>query len=352
MQFETNYAKDNYTIYVGENILNEQLNNITSQYSSVFYLVDELVYQLHQDNLLSDIKAPVTLPPGEAAKSFSVYISAIETLLAQGIKRNSLIVAIGGGAAGDAAGFIASTVLRGVDYIHVPTTILAHDSAVGGKTAINSRHGKNLVGSFHRPKGVIMETGFFKTLPHDEVLSGYGEIFKHALLNNEESVDVLIERFAMGLDVNRMDDVIEMGINTKLRYVTEDEFEAGARRYLNLGHTLGHAIERVHNLKHGHAVIIGLLFAMHVSNEVYGAGFNLSKYIHHFKRIGTDLSVVGDTRFSKLAQYMVKDKKNTSDNFISFVLMKHFGELEVKELHLDDIEAYFKTFNETLNKDA
>ncbi len=352
MQFETNYPSDNYTIYVGEDIIS-RLDEYTGKYTSVFYLVDELVYELHQHDLLKNIDIPIKLPNGEASKEFSVYIDTIETLLERGIKRGSLIVAIGGGAVGDAAGFVAATVLRGVDYIHVPTTILAHDSAVGGKTAINASHGKNLIGSFHRPKGVIMDTRFFKTLPYDEVLSGYGEVFKHALLNDEMQVNRLLERFLDTLDVTHMDDVIAKGIQTKLRYVIEDEFESGRRRHLNLGHTLGHAIERVHNLRHGHAVIIGLLFMMHVSNNKYStANFNLTTYIKHFKNIGIDFDVVGNTEFNSLRPYLLKDKKNMRDDFISFVLMKSIGHPVDMDLSLDEIEEYFKSFNETLNKDA
>lgn len=353
MQFKTNYPDNNYTIYVGEDILSSRLEAYTSKYPSVFYLVDEMVYEIHRHELLSNIDAPITLPKGEAAKEFSIYIESTETLLSRGIKRNSLIVAIGGGALGDAAGFIAATVLRGVDYIHVPTTILAHDSAVGGKTAINSSQGKNLIGSFHRPKGVIMDTGFFKSLPYDEVLSGYGEVFKHALLNDAAQVNVLLDRFSDTLDVSNMDDVIAEGINTKLRYVTDDEFESGSRKYLNLGHTLGHAIERVHNVSHGHAVIIGLLFMMHVSNIKYSdAGFNLLAYIKHFRNIGIDLDVAGRTEFTALCPYLLKDKKNVRDDYISFVLMESVGKPADIELSLDEIEQYFKSFNETLNKDA
>lgn len=352
MQFETNYPAGNYTIYVGEDIM-PRIDEYTGQYAYVFYIVDELVYELHQHDLLKHIDTPVKLPNGEDAKEFSVYIDTIETLIERGIKRNSLIVAIGGGALGDAAGFIAATVLRGVDYIHVPTTILAHDSAVGGKTAINSSLGKNLIGSFHRPRAVIMETRFFETLPYDEVLSGYGEVFKHALLNDEMQVNQLLERFPDRLDVRRMDDVIADGIKTKLRYVIEDEFESGRRRHLNLGHTLGHAIERVHNLRHGHAVIIGLLFMMHVSNDKFNtANFNLTTYIKHFKNIGIDLDVVGDTEFNSLRPYLLIDKKNVRDDFISFVLMESIGNPVDMDLSLDEIEQYFKSFNETLNKDA
>lgn len=352
MHFETNYPNNNYMIHVGADILASELDKLTSQYSSVFYLVDGAVYDLHKHGLLAHINAPVILPKGEAAKEFSVYIDTIESLLEARIKRGSLIVAIGGGALGDVAGFVAATVLRGVDYVHVPTTILAHDSAVGGKTAINARHGKNLIGSFHRPKGVIMETGFFNTLPYDEVLSGYGEIFKHAMLNDASGVNLLVERFHDGLDAGAMEDVILMGIKTKLRYVTEDEFEAGSRRYLNLGHTLGHAVERVHNIPHGHAVLLGLLFMMHVSNHLYKADFNLHTYIRHFTAIGIDLAVIQKTDFNALIPLLLQDKKNTEHEKITFVLMKDFGAPTVERLSLSDVRQHFITFSETLNKDA
>ena len=352
LEFTTNYPDNNYTIYVGGNILDMKLSEITSGYPSVFYLVDKTVYELHREGLLKAIEQPFILPSGESAKEFDIYISAMEALLEAGVKRNSLIVAIGGGAAGDVAGFIAATILRGVDYVQVPTTILAHDSAVGGKTAINSKHGKNLIGSFHRPVGVIMETGFFETLPYEEVLSGYGEIFKHALLNDKSYVSIILARFRDSVDISQLDDMIAMGIETKLHYVVMDEHESGARRSLNLGHTLAHAVERVHKIRHGHAVIIGLLFMMHLSNLHVSADFNLASYLRHFKQIGTDFSMMNRTKFEDVRAYLLKDKKNTDDDMISFVLMKEIGAPTVMPINIKDVEANFNTFLDTLYKDA
>ena len=353
MKISTDYKTDNYNIYVEDNALNKYLTEYTARYSSVFYLVDSHVYQLHQDILLSWIDAPILLSPGESCKTVESYARTIEELIERGIKRNSLIVAIGGGATGDLAGFIAATILRGVDYIHVPTTVLAHDSAVGGKTAINVPSGKNLIGSFYRPQCVIMDTLFFNTLPDDELLSGYAEVFKHAMLNSEEEADRLMTLHNKAIDIDRLSESIEMGIKTKLRFVNKDEHESNERRYLNLGHTLGHALELNNKLFHGHAVMFGMLYALYVSNQLNQKDiFDVSRYATYFQSIGLDFSKIEDTAFEDLLKYLLKDKKNTTENLISFVLLSNYGECYVKDLSIEEVKKYYTTFNEMLIKDV
>ena len=129
----------------------------------------------------------IIIPAGEQSKTFAQYQQTIESLLSKQLTRNTCIIALGGGATGDFAGFIAATLLRGVGFIQVPTTILAHDSSVGGKVGINSQHGKNLIGAFYRPNAVIYDLDFLETLPYSEILSGYAEVYKHALLNGKEA---------------------------------------------------------------------------------------------------------------------------------------------------------------------
>src|SRR5690625_2026003 len=234
-EFETTYPDDNYTVHVGHGIFKETLSLYTSRYEDVFYIIDEEVHHTFKDTVLKDIGDPVIAGPGDAAKTAEAFIGIVEDLLGRGIKRSSLVVVIGGGAVGDAGGFAASVTLRGVDFIQVPTTLLAHDSAIGGTTAINSRHGKHLIGAFHRPSGVIYDLDFLSTLPDSEILRGFGEVFKHALLDSEDAVEDLMERTARGVKSGNLEDSIIEGIKTKMRYVTEDEFESGSRKYLNLG---------------------------------------------------------------------------------------------------------------------
>lgn len=353
MKISTDYRTDNYNIYVEEYALKKYLSKYTDRYSSVFYLVDSRVYHLHKDHLLSSIDTPILLTPGESCKTIESYGKTIEELIERGIKRNSLIIAIGGGATGDLVGFIAATILRGVDYIHVPTTILAHDSAVGGKTAINVPSGKNLIGSFYRPQGVIMDTLFFNTLPDDELLSGYAEVFKHALLNSKVEVDKLMTLHNTTIDIDRLSESIEMGIKTKLQFVNKDEHESSERRYLNLGHTLGHALELNNKLLHGHAVMFGILYALHVSNQLNQADiFDVKSYATYFQSMGLDFSKIEDTSIEDLLKYLLKDKKNTKDNLISFVLLSDYGDCFVKDLSIEYVKKYYMTFNEMIIKDV
>lgn len=353
LKISTDYKTDNYNIYVESNALDIYLNEYTNRYSSVFYLVDSRVYHLHQGSLLASIEAPILLTPGESSKTIESYASTIDVLLERGIKRNSLIVAIGGGATGDLGGFIAATILRGVDYIHVPTTVLAHDSAVGGKTAINVPRGKNLIGSFYRPQCVIMDTMFFETLPDDELLSGYAEVFKHAMLNSKVEVDKLMTIHGNKLDVQKLSEGIEMGILTKLKFVNKDEHESNERRYLNLGHTIGHALELNNKLLHGHAVMFGMLYTLHVSNQLNQTDtFDMSVFLNHFKTIGLDYSKITDTSIDDLTRYLLKDKKNTTKDMISFVLLSDYGECYVKELSMEQVENFYKTFKEMIIKDV
>lgn len=353
MIISTDHESNNYNIYVGENVLDIHLKEYVDRYPSVFYLVDSHVYGLHKDSKLKTIDNPVLLPRGETSKTLDVYAEVIEELLSRGIKRNSLIVAIGGGATGDVAGFIAATVLRGVDYIQVPTTVLSHDSAVGGKTAINARSGKNLIGRFYRPKCVIMDTTFFQTLERDELLSGYGEVFKHALLNSEAAVEQLMKKHSKSILVSELNEGIIMGINTKLNHVNQDEHESDIRRFLNLGHTLGHALELNNRLLHGHAVIFGMLFTMFVSNQESDSNtFDCLKYTHYFKTLGLPFHKIRETPFHELKKFLSQDKKNTSDAFVSFVLMRDFGQCYVKELSFNEVENYYIDFLEFIIKGA
>src|SRR5699024_6488018 len=156
-----------------------------------------------------------------------------------------------GGAAGDAGGFAAAVALRGVDFIQVPTTILAHDSAIGGKTAINSGHGKNLIGSFHRPAAVVYDLEFLSTLPESEIMIGFGEVFYDVPFNSVEAAVKLMDNTDSGISMNAMYESIIDGIKTKMDYVASDELDSCSRTFLNLGHTLGYALESQYKIPHG-----------------------------------------------------------------------------------------------------
>jgi 3-dehydroquinate synthase len=194
MKLETTYQSNNYPIIVERNAL-KQLHQYLDSYKDVVLVVDAEVNQLWEDVLsfiTTDYDAhKIVIPSGESTKTLAFYEETIESLLSKHLTRDTCLIAVGGGATGDFTGFLAATLLRGVDFIQVPTTILAHDSSVGGKVGINSQHGKNLIGAFYRPKAVIYDLNFLDSLPYSEVISGYAEVYKHALLNDKDAVTAL-----------------------------------------------------------------------------------------------------------------------------------------------------------------
>jgi len=348
MDISTAYKYNNYKIHVAENILKSQLSEYTAQYDNVYYLIDEHVYGIYKNSKLSFIEAPLVVTGGESFKYASPLMHTMEELLAFGIKRNDLIVVIGGGATGDAGGFIASTILRGVDYIHVPTTLLAHDSAIGGKTAINSKHGKNLIGAFYRPKAVIYDLDFLKSLPSSEVLSGFGEVFKHAMIHSPELTEDLFQATKETIDLKTLTPSIIKGIETKMTIVIEDEHEKGSRKFLNLGHTLAHAIEYKYKIPHGQAVMIGIIASLYISNQVYQLEIALDYYVDYMKHHGYPVGLITDMDVDEMLELIKKDKKNHKSDYISYVLFKDENTLTVTDIKVSDLKMMLTKLKERI----
>ena len=211
--------------------------------------------------------ATVVVPNGEASKSFARLGEVVEALLAARLERGDLVIALGGGVIGDLAGFAAAIARRGMDFIQMPTSLLAQvDSSVGGKTGINSPHGKNLIGAFHQPKLVLADLSALDTLPERQFAAGYGEVVKYGLIDDEQYFFWLEEHrseiFAGG---PARAEAIARACAAKTRFVLADEKETGVRALLNLGHTFGHALEKVtgfsDRLLHGEGVAIGMVLA-------------------------------------------------------------------------------------------
>lgn len=273
-----------YDIHIGRGAL-EEFPRYSAKFSPkarLAVIADARVEALHGAVLKAQIAATgreigrdaliFSVPPGESSKSFAVFERLSEALLEQRFERGDLILAFGGGVAGDLAGFVAATLLRGVDFIQIPTTLLAQvDSSVGGKTGINSRYGKNLVGAYHQPRVVLADLSFLETLPKRELRSGYAEIVKYGLIDDPEFFAFLEKR---GEEVLRCGEicaeVVAHSCRAKARIVAADETEKGQRALLNLGHTFGHALEKITGydsdwLLHGEGVAIGLVMAHHFS---------------------------------------------------------------------------------------
>lgn len=235
----------------------------------IYIITDRNVDRLHHhliQGILKDFSLNfVVVEPGESSKSFQVYESVIDQLIQHGMKRTDLLIAFGGGVIGDLGGFVASTLYRGVPYIQIPTTLLAQvDSSVGGKTAINSSKGKNMVGTFYQPKLVIIDPDFLKTLPDFEYKNGMAEVIKSAYIGDVVLQDKLLKGQIKTLEM------IERSIIVKKNVVLVDEFDLNERMYLNFGHTFGHALEKQSNyeIAHGYAVAEGMLMAIHIGERL------------------------------------------------------------------------------------
>jgi len=306
-------------------------------------ITDSNVADLHLDRLHASLAAaglephPIVLPAGEATKSFDVLADVCDRLLEAGVERGDLVVAFGGGVIGDLAGFAAAILRRGVRFAQVPTTLLAQvDSSVGGKTGINTKHGKNLIGAFHQPAIVLADTGVLGTLPERQFQAGYAEVAKYGLIvdapffawleQNREAV------FAQRSDA--LSHAIAVACETKARVVAEDERETGARALLNLGHTFGHALEAVtgysDRLLHGEAVAIGMVMAFEMSRQLGHCDDEAPGRVEaHLKAAGLPTRV-GDISGAPLdvdevIAAMTQDKKAEAGRMV-FILARAIGE--------------------------
>ena len=284
----------------------------------------------------------VTLAPGEHAKNIASVQSIWDAALDFGIDRRSWIVGVGGGVTGDMAGFAAATLLRGIPVGHVPTTLLSMvDSAVGGKTGFDTTHGKNLIGAFHQPGFVLADVEMLSTLPSEEIVAGLAEVVKSAWIDGDASV-AMLERDAEALvrrDTTALERAIRMSCQLKARIVTADEHEHGQRALLNLGHTLGHAIEAAAgfgNVRHGEAVALGMVaasrLAQRMSMQTAEQGQRLSALLHALG-LPTDISPwLGD----KTLAYIAADKKRVADQ-IKYIVPGGPGDVRVVPMALSDV---------------
>jgi 3-dehydroquinate synthase len=293
----------------------------------------------------------VVMPTGEQTKNFSYLSFVLDNLFMKNIDRNTVLIALGGGVIGDLTGFVAAIALRGLDFVQIPTTLLSQvDSAVGGKTGINSPRGKNLIGAFHQPRLVIIDVDTLKTLPSREVKSGYAEVVKYGLLGNA-SFFRWLETNAAHITAGKAarQDVQIQAIRTscamKAHYVTEDEKDMGKRALLNLGHTFAHAFETISNydgsLLHGEAVAIGLVKAFQLSQRL---GFcppgDVERVVKHLKTMGLPTSIAGrGWPPEHLISTMFNDKK-VMDGELTFILCKGIGNAFIeKKIATEDVRA-------------
>lgn len=337
-----------YPIYIGEDLLKYD-NWIKTHIKSkqVAIVTNTTVAPLYLETLCKHLSAyqvqTIVLPDGEQYKTLETLGRIYDNLLSSKFSRNSTLIALGGGVIGDITGFAASTYLRGIAFIQIPTTLLAQvDSSVGGKTGVNHALGKNMIGAFYQPQCVLADTSVLNTLDDRQLSAGIAEVIKYGLIRDPEFFDWLslnIEKL-LNREPEALAYAIKQSCLNKAAVVAEDEREAGIRAILNLGHTFGHAIETCMGygeVLHGEAVAIGTCLAAHLSHKLGRlCADDVKKVIEIFKR--TNLPVLSPSSMST-AQYlsaMVLDKKNI-DGAIRLILLEKIGKASLPEEVQQDI---------------
>ena len=343
-----------YPIIIGDNILSSSgeilkefiyKKNVIVIYDSFFSVktspnnaFEEFVQSI---NKLTTTLNFIDIPGGDQTKNINQLNEIIEKVLTYGIDRQNVIIAFGGGVIGDIAGFAASILLRGINYIQVPTTLLSQvDSSVGGKTGINSKIGKNLIGSFHQPQAVLADINILKTLPNREFRAGFAEVVKYGLIKDLEFFNWLNQEYdsIFIYDKIKLQKMITKSCEIKAKIIKNDEKEGGKRALLNLGHTFAHAIESFGNFDgriiHGEAVSIGICLAFKLSNKLcFCSTDDTKKVINLFQKSKLPTSLHDIKKLSISTSGMIQkfklDKKNRQ-NELTFILNKRIGESFIK----------------------
>jgi 3-dehydroquinate synthase len=351
---KVNLKNNSYKIFIGTNIINnidkyhkEYFNN-RSRIVIYDKILSNSIYLKKLIKKLGNNTNSISVSSGEKSKSIDGLNNLYNKLFSHNVDRNSVIYAFGGGVIGDLAGFAASTYMRGIDYVQVPTTLLSLiDSSVGGKTAINSSFGKNLIGSFYQPKLVLADINTLDSLPKKQMISGYSEMVKYGLINNKKFFLWLEKNGQNILEKNKKD--LEYGIyiccKSKAEIVKKDEKEKDKRALLNLGHTFGHALERMANFKrftHGEAVAVGTILAFKYSYELnYCKEEDLNRVNNHFNdmKLPNEINHLfkNNVKANDIINSMKLDKK-TVNSIIKLILVKGIGKAfiykQVNEKHL------------------
>ena len=321
---EVNLGYKQYSCLIEEGIFNKIYQYVDFAKETVI-ITDDNVYKLYLQNF--NQAQIISITPGEQSKSLATYEYIINKLINNNYSRNLQIIAIGGGVVGDLAGFIASTYLRGVKYIQVPTTLLSQiDSSIGGKVAINFHDVKNVLGTFYHPDLVLIDPLFLQTLPKRHFNNGISELIKYALIKDDDLFEKLYNLESLNLS-----EIIYRALMIKKELVEADERVQNVRHLLNFGHTIGHAIESYYNFEkylHGEAVAIGM--AMITKHQSFYKEITnlLQKY---------NLPIYDDINKEDLFRFIKNDKKKTNLTNIKVVLLECIGKAYLKEIPIDDL---------------
>ena len=332
----------NYSIILGKNTINilpKKIKSLCPKTKNIAFIIDKNVPTKFKTIFKKKLKNYnlffLYFSANEKNKSFNSVNHYLKILLSQNFNRSDLIISVGGGITGDVAGFVASIFKRGINFINIPTTLLAQvDAAIGGKTGINSKHGKNLIGSFYQPKLVISDTSFINSLPKKEMISGFAEILKHSIIKDRKFFNWLEKntRFIFLKKNKELTYAIRKSCEIKIHFVTKDINEKGLRMILNFGHTFAHAIEVKNdyskNITHGEAVLSGMILATKLSVVKKICSFKtLSQIKNIYQKNKLDFTFKkysNQNSINKLIPYLRNDKKNDDDK-INFILLKNVG---------------------------
>ena len=339
-----------YTIEIKKYLLDEIGVKLLSfkSLSKVCIITDINVHKLYTHHLVQSLTNTgfevhkIVFDNGENTKSFEHLEQIINYLADEKFTRSDLLIALGGGVIGDLTGFAASIYQRGMDYIQIPTTLLAAvDSSVGGKTAINLHAGKNLVGTFWQPKAVYLDTALLETLPKKELQNGLSEIIKSGVILDKSILQKLDshEPSELGMII---EDLIISAINVKKQIIEIDERDSGLRQILNLGHTIGHSIEKCSNftIPHGMAVAIGLMAIVKISEKKGTAKKHMSLFLSQlYEKYSFDLSCKFTA--AQLAKAANSDKKRHGDA-ITIAVPQEFGKCTLQDVNINQLEELFE----------
>lgn len=349
-QLTVELGERSYPLYIGEGLLNEVSSYFVkhgiSQKSPLMIITDEKVAPHYLDSLANNLTqggfkvVTAVVASGEKSKSLANLELLVGKALEGGLDRKSTIVALGGGVVGDLAGFVAASYMRGVKFIQIPTTILAHDSSVGGKVAVNHPLAKNIIGAFHQPEFVLYDLNTLQSLPERDVKSGLSEVVKHGLIWDKEFVDWCIANAnkMLSLEPDALGYALYKGCGVKAQVVSQDEKESSLRAILNLGHTIGHALEAVagyNELLHGEAISIGMIGSAKLGVRLGAPEEVLRITTLVLESCGLPTRIPAHYNTDEIIAAMLHDKK-FAEGTITFVVPVEIGKVEIRsDIQLD-----------------
>lgn len=338
-----NASKGSYEVTIGRGLSIGNLLKTVKHECHVCVISDDTVFSLYGKKTMDSLEAvgytvdSFVFPHGETSKNMHTVVDILEFLAEKELTRSDILLALGGGVVGDITGFAASIYLRGIDFVQVPTTLLAAvDSSVGGKTGADLKAGKNLVGAFHQPIAVFLDVDSFNSLPKEQFAEGMAESIKYGMILDKD----LFETFEKG--DYEIEDICKRCIELKAMIVKEDEFDTGLRQILNFGHTPAHAIEKLSNftVSHGFAVGIGMAIMTKVSER---KGLLEKGSYERLEKVLLKNGLLTKTEYSskELAMNTLTDKKRKG-NDISLILLEQIGKAKIIKVPVTEIEAYYK----------